>query len=267
MRTAWGAFCFLWDPEGNPLQFYESAFIRPDADPERVPVRDPGTSPAAGRPQPDRSRDDPDRDRRRRRLVSRAVAAAGRASDGRPQRRRPGIASRRRHGDAERLAVPVAGRRRPPAPRAPIVIDPFLLKVLPASIKGAPLVENAEAEAHDLTDPALAGQASALAAALADRHDDQRLGYVSVVHLRVGVFSDAYFKSWRETYDSGACSQAGGVAQSSAETEIAGHKTFIGHCVGGVLTYHVHLSPADVIVSISALGDQRFGQLVVEGLR
>jgi len=148
-----------------------------------------------------------------------------------------------------------------------IVIDPFLLKVLPASIKGAPLVENAEAEAHDLTDPALAGQASALAAALAIDTTTSDWAYVSVVHLRVGVFSDPYFKSWRETFDSGACSQAGGVAQSSAETEIAGHKTFIGHCVGGVLTYHVHLSPSDVIVSISALGDQRFGQLVVEGLR
>jgi catechol 2,3-dioxygenase-like lactoylglutathione lyase family enzyme len=37
VRTAWGQFCFLWDPEGNPLQFYESAFIRPDVDPERLP--------------------------------------------------------------------------------------------------------------------------------------------------------------------------------------------------------------------------------------
>jgi catechol 2,3-dioxygenase-like lactoylglutathione lyase family enzyme len=36
VRTAWGAFCFFWDPEGNPLQFYESAFVRPDVDPERV---------------------------------------------------------------------------------------------------------------------------------------------------------------------------------------------------------------------------------------
>ena len=148
-----------------------------------------------------------------------------------------------------------------------IVIDPFLLKVLPASLKGAPLVENAEAEAHDLTDPALAGQASALAAALAIDTTTSDWAYVSVVHLRVGVFSDAYFKSWRETFDGGACSQAGGVARNSAETEIAGHKTFIGHCVGGVLTYHVHLLPGDVIVSISALGSQRFGQLVVEGLR
>jgi len=37
VSTAWGRFCFFWDREGNPLQFYESAFIRPDADPDRIP--------------------------------------------------------------------------------------------------------------------------------------------------------------------------------------------------------------------------------------
>jgi catechol 2,3-dioxygenase-like lactoylglutathione lyase family enzyme len=37
VRTAWGQFVFFWDPEGNPLQFYESAFVRPDVDPERIP--------------------------------------------------------------------------------------------------------------------------------------------------------------------------------------------------------------------------------------
>jgi catechol 2,3-dioxygenase-like lactoylglutathione lyase family enzyme len=36
VTTKWGRFCFFWDPEGNPLQFYESAFVRPDADPERI---------------------------------------------------------------------------------------------------------------------------------------------------------------------------------------------------------------------------------------
>jgi len=36
VRTAWGQFAFCWDPEGNPLQLYESAYIRPDADPDRV---------------------------------------------------------------------------------------------------------------------------------------------------------------------------------------------------------------------------------------
>ena len=37
VSTAWGRFLFFWDPEGNPLQFYELAFIRPDIDPDRIP--------------------------------------------------------------------------------------------------------------------------------------------------------------------------------------------------------------------------------------
>lgn len=148
-----------------------------------------------------------------------------------------------------------------------ILVDRSLLDVLPTSIKGMPLVGNSDGEAHDLTDPALAGEASALAAALAIDTKTGDFAYVTVVRLRIGVYSDAYFESWRETFDEGACSQAGGVAQSSAETDIGGHHTYIGHCVGGILTYHVHLGPGDLLISISALGDQRFGQLVVEGLR
>lgn len=38
VRTAYGSFCFAWDPEGNPLQFYESAFTRPQNDSERLPT-------------------------------------------------------------------------------------------------------------------------------------------------------------------------------------------------------------------------------------
>jgi hypothetical protein len=37
VATKWGRFSFFWDLEGNPLQFYESAFVWPDADPEQVP--------------------------------------------------------------------------------------------------------------------------------------------------------------------------------------------------------------------------------------
>ena len=166
------------------------------------------------------------------------------------------------------VASPSAAVSTPPGSgTTAILVDRSLLDVLPASIKGVPLVGNADGEAHDLTDPALAGEASALAAALAIDTKTGDFAYVSVVRLRIGVYSDAYFQSWRETFDEGACSQAGGVAQSSAEADLAGHHTFIGHCVGGILTYHVHLTPGDLIVSISALGDQRFGQLVVEGLR
>jgi predicted enzyme related to lactoylglutathione lyase len=36
VTTAWGRFAIIFDPEGNALQLYESAFVRPDADPERL---------------------------------------------------------------------------------------------------------------------------------------------------------------------------------------------------------------------------------------
>ena len=183
-------------------------------------------------------------------------------------------------GDQGSLQPPATGTSEPlgsaslPAVTAggspAVAIDDSLLAILPASVKGVPLVANAEGEAHDLTDPALAGEASALAAALAIDIATGDFAYASVVRLRPGVFSDAYFQSWRETFDAGACSQAGGVAGSSAEATIAGHQTFIGHCVGGILTYHVHVldvPSGDLIVSISSQGTQRLGQLVVEGLR
>lgn len=183
-------------------------------------------------------------------------------------------ASQPSSSDRASLAAPATGT---PAPSSAgssgvggspaVAIDSSLLGVLPASVHGTPLVENADAEAHDLTDPALAGEASALAAALVIDPKTSDWAYVSVVRLRPRIFTDAYFQSWRETFDAGACAQAGGVSQSSAEASIAGHPTFIGHCVGGILTYHVHLTQGDLIVSISSVGDQRFGQLVVEGLR
>ena len=64
----------------------------------------------------------------------------------------------------------------------------------------------------------------------------------------------------------GACEVAGGVAPGAAVTEIGGHETHIGSCQGGVHTYHVHLANPDRIVSITAAGEGRFGERVVEGL-
>lgn len=160
-----------------------------------------------------------------------------------------------------------AGSPTSPGTGSGLVIDPSLLAVLPASVKDLPLVEDPDSETHDLTDPALGREASALAAALAVDPASGDFAYASVVRLRPGVYSDDYFRSWRETFDAAACAQAGGVAQSSAEATLAGHRTFIGHCVGGILTYHTYLADRDLIVSISAVGDEHFGELVVEGLR
>jgi hypothetical protein len=171
------------------------------------------------------------------------------------------------------LPAPATGT--PEAPSSPtpshasgsIAIDATLLDVLPKAVGGVPLVENRDGETHDLTDPALADEASALAAALVIDPVTGDFAYVSVIRLRPGVFSDEYFQSWRETFDAGACSQAGGVARSATRTTVGGHETFVGQCAGGILTHHVHLIEGDIIVSISSLGDRHFGQLVVEGLR
>jgi hypothetical protein len=88
---------------------------------------------------------------------------------------------------------------------------------------------------------------------------------VTVARVKPGLFGDLFYRGWRDTFDAAVCEQAGGVA-GHAEAEIAGRQTFIGTCAGGVHTYHVHLPDQDVIVSMQAVGDGRFGERVVEGL-
>jgi hypothetical protein len=88
---------------------------------------------------------------------------------------------------------------------------------------------------------------------------------VTVARLKPGLFGDLFYRGWRDTFDAAVCEQAGGV-DGHGEAEIAGRQTFIGTCAGGVHTYHVHLPDHDVIVSMQAVGDGRFGEHVVEGL-
>jgi hypothetical protein len=78
--------------------------------------------------------------------------------------------------------------------------------------------------------------------------------------------SDAMFRAWRDSYDVGACSQAGGVV-GHAETELGGRTVFITACGGGVHTYHVWLQARQRLVSVSAVGERRFGELFVKGIR
>ena len=90
--------------------------------------------------------------------------------------------------------------------------------------------------------------------------------YSSVIALRPGVYDASYFRSWRDSFDEGACSQSGGVV-GNAETTIAGRTVYIGRCDGGVSTYHVRLDERDAIVSISAFGEHRLGELLLADLR
>jgi hypothetical protein len=186
-------------------------------------------------------------------------------------------------GEAGSLPPPATGTPGPPAstsaasPPSPsssgsaagsgsVPIDSSLLAILPTAIDGLPLTEDPATEAHDAADPTHAADLDGLAVAILVDPATSNLAVASVVRLRPGVFSGDYFRSWRDSFNTGACSQAGGVA-GAAESTIGGHPAFIGHCNGGLLTHHVYLPDRDVIVSISSIGEKRLGERIVEGLR
>jgi hypothetical protein len=144
-----------------------------------------------------------------------------------------------------------------------------LLDVLPDEVEGQALRPDPETAKEIAMTPDLSIDAEAIAVGLyvgpgTSTADD--VAIVNVVRLRAGVFGDAWFRSWRSTYDEGACQVAGGVSPGTVNSEIAGHETHIGTCQGGVHTYHVHLVGPDRVISITAVGEGRFGERVVAGL-
>jgi hypothetical protein len=146
-----------------------------------------------------------------------------------------------------------------------IAIDPSLLKLLPAQVGGIPLVGSPEAAADPASDPSLAAHAQSIAVALAVDQASGDLVVASVVKLKPGVFSDEFFRDWRDSFDEGVCGQAGGVV-GNAQATIDGRTVYIGTCEGGVHTYHVHLEGPDVIISLNAVGEGRMGEQLMESL-
>lgn len=150
-----------------------------------------------------------------------------------------------------------------------IVVDETLLDYIPAQVGGIALERDPDTAGNIASDPDLAEQASAIAVAFAispgaSTADD--VAVVSVVQLRSDVFDDAFFRSWRDSYDAAACEAAGGV-DGNAEAEIDGRTTYIGTCAAGAHTYHVYLEGPNVIVSVTSVGEGRFGEQIVAGLR
>jgi hypothetical protein len=157
---------------------------------------------------------------------------------------------------------------RPSSGQPGIAVDARLLEVLPTEIDGVALEADPSTAAQIAADPTLTGSAEAIAVALAispapSSGDD--LAVVSVIRLRPGVFSDAWFDTWRAAYDAAACEAAGGVGGQASEMTISGRTAYVGTCAGDVRTYHVHLAPA-IVVSVTAAGQRGFGELVVAGL-
>ena len=155
------------------------------------------------------------------------------------------------------------------SPASGVVVDPALLDVLPENVAGIPITPDLETAAQIADEGSIEPFVSAIA--LATAFGPPATGtvtdyvVVTVAKIRPGIFSDVFFRGWRDTFDAGVCEQAGGV-ERNAEADIGGRQTFIGTCVGGVHTYHVHLPARDLIVSMQGLGDGGWPERIVTGL-
>ena len=103
------------------------------------------------------------------------------------------------------------------------------------------------------TDPDFARNVEAAVFAIVPGTDDLASGVVA--KLRPGAYSDEMFRDWRDSYNEGACDQAGGVG-GNAEAELGGRTVYIASCNGGMLVYHAYLPARGVIVSLFSLGYQ-----------
>lgn len=154
-------------------------------------------------------------------------------------------------------------------PTAAIQVDDALIGHLPVEVAGIALTSDPDTARSIASDQDLAATASSIAVAFAiapgaSVGDD--VAVVSVVQLKPGVFDPAFFRSWRDSYDTAACEAAGGTA-GNAQAVIGGRETDIGTCAAGAHTYHVYLEASNVIVSVTSVGELGLGQQIVAGLR
>ena len=153
------------------------------------------------------------------------------------------------------------------APSGPVAIDPsLLLDHLPAQVDGLDVMRRPETDLAAAADPVVAEFGEGVVTALAIDPVSGDFAYATLVRLRPGVFTEDLYRSWRDSFDEGACSQAGGVVRT-AVTEIAGREVHIDSCEGGLRTYHVWLGNIRVLVSVSAIGERRLGERLVEELQ
>jgi hypothetical protein len=162
-----------------------------------------------------------------------------------------------------------AGAAATPTPSAAAtehgLLDPSLLDHVPAAVEGLPVQRSPASDAIVLSDPTVLAYADAAITGLAIDAAAGEFVHATLVRLRAGVFSDGFFRDWRDTFDGAVCSQAGGV-RGHAEAVIGGHQTFIDSCQEGVRTYHVWLARSGILVSISSVGKRLLGEKLVAGL-
>jgi hypothetical protein len=150
---------------------------------------------------------------------------------------------------------------------AGVIVDPGLLEVLPGEVAGVPLEPDPDTAAEVATDPLLGESALAIAVAraVAPTSGSEDLAVANVIRLRPDVFDEAFYEAWRDGYDEAACAVAGGL-ESESEMELGGRQTYVGTCAGGARTYHTVLVDQGFLVSITATGEGRFGELILEAV-
>jgi hypothetical protein len=153
-----------------------------------------------------------------------------------------------------------------PDDSSPIVLDAALLAYLPESVDGIAVVEDPDEATLALSDPALPRIASAVDGAVAVDTGTGNLVFSWIVRLRPGVFTDSDYRQWRDSYDGGACAAGGGVV-GNAEASIGGRQAYLTTCVSGMRTYHVWLKEENILISASSIGEARFGEKLIEGVR
>jgi hypothetical protein len=147
---------------------------------------------------------------------------------------------------------------------AQVQYDAGLLGVLPASVGGVRVTEEAQSFAEATKDPGFVSSVDRAAFAIATSGSDLASGVVA--HLRPGVYSDKMFADWRSSYDQGACSQAGGVV-GEAESSLAGRTVYVTTCGGGLRVYHAYLPSKGVVVSLFSVGANDFGAQLMSSLQ
>jgi len=152
-----------------------------------------------------------------------------------------------------------------PSGEAFLAYDEALLAILPAELDGLAVTSAPEAAADLQADRDLAAAGERVALGLVVDPAGE-LAVAAVIALRPGVFSEAFWRDWRDSYDAGACAQAGGV-RGRAEAQIGGRLVYIGTCEGGARTYHVQLEDRNMLVSVTAIGEvRRLGERLVEAV-
>lgn len=159
---------------------------------------------------------------------------------------------------------PPASSPAAPASGGPVTIDPSLLAILPATVDGVAITTEPDAYAEAAKDPSFTANVDRAVFVIAVSGTDLASGVVA--HLRPGVWSEKFFQDWRDSYDQGACGQAGG-AVGHAQTTAGSRSIWVTTCGGGLRVYHAYLAGPGVVVSLFSVGDRRLGDLIMGALK